>query len=335
MDLPKYDNSSRTGETGLTIVKEIVETKLDWIFRKNHQENDFGIDAYFDIITEKNSITGKSIAIQIKSGDSYFREPNEFGWTFRGEMKHLNYYLNHEIPVVIIIVNTQNKTCYWSLCDPYKTIRTGDNWKITIPSNQKLETQSKQSLLKYVSPVTDYVSQLDHFWKVNKMFLETDKIFLVVDKEDIENNSYSYLIDAFKRMEDSPELISHLNGKVDVSIHGYNEDPRELFEVNEVMQWARKVFTEISGLAYFLVKDPITAQFFKVLFVAHVDFKVQKKDYESSKNYIEYETESSWKFTEKVFENLNDFQDKHNISDETNKLLSKQVVELFSGVNIS
>jgi hypothetical protein len=330
MDLPKYDKSSKTGEVGLTIVKEIVENKLNWIFRKNHQETDFGIDAYFDIIAEKNSITGKSIAVQIKSGDSYFKEPNELGWTFRGEMKHLNYYLNHEIPVIIIIVDIENKSCYWNLCDPYKTVKAGDNWKMTIPSNQKLDTKSKQSLLKFVSPVTDYVSQLDLYWTINKLFLDTERVFFVVSKDDIIKNSYSYLRDAFKRLEDNPELILHLRGKVDVTIHGYDDDPRELFEIKEVLAWTRKVLPKISGLAYFLNKDK-AGQFLKTLFVSHIDFILIKKDPKASKNYIKFDKEEYWKFIDLVFENLNDFQDKHNISHETNEILSKQVIEYITG----
>jgi len=41
--------------------------------------------------------------------------------------------------------------------------------------------------------------------------------------------------------------------------------------------------------------------------------------------------ESSLKFINKVFKNLNDFQDKHNISHETNEALSNQIINLFSG----
>ena len=121
MKLPKYDGPAKKGEEGATIVKAIVEEDLKWIFRKNHQENDFGIDAYIDLITDKNYVTGKSIAIQIKTGDSYFKEQNETGWIFRGKLKHLNYYLNHDIPVIIVLVDDQNKSAYWCLCDPSKT----------------------------------------------------------------------------------------------------------------------------------------------------------------------------------------------------------------------
>jgi hypothetical protein len=78
MELPKYSQSSKTGEDGITIVKNIVENELKWVFRKNHQENDFGIDAYFDVISEIGQVTGKSIAVQIKTGKSYFTEKKRF-----------------------------------------------------------------------------------------------------------------------------------------------------------------------------------------------------------------------------------------------------------------
>ncbi len=96
------------------------------------------------------------------------------------------------------------------------------------------------------------------------------------------------------------------------------------------MRWAKQVFPQISGLAYFLNKEP-TGQFLKVLFIAHVKFKVIKKDLKASKNYIEYDSKSSLSFINKVFDNLNDFQDKHNISEETNKKLSFQIMNFFSG----
>ncbi len=128
MQLPTYKKSSKLGEIGLSIVKDIIESELDWIFRKNHQEHDFGIDAYIDINTEFGHITGKSIALQVKTGASYFSETNSFGWVYRDSIEHLNYYLNHQIPVVIILVNNLERKVYWCLCDsekPNKLVRTG------------------------------------------------------------------------------------------------------------------------------------------------------------------------------------------------------------------
>lgn len=74
MKLPNYNNSSKKGEDGITIIKSIVEKELDWIFRPNHKEHDFGIDAYLDVIAEFGQVTGKTIAAQVKTGESYFKE---------------------------------------------------------------------------------------------------------------------------------------------------------------------------------------------------------------------------------------------------------------------
>ena len=213
MNLPKYDDSSKKGEDGITIVKNIVENELKWVFRKNHQEYDFGIDAYVDVISELREVTGKSIAVQIKTGQSYFKEKNDFGWVFRGKLQHLNYYLNHDIPVVIILVNDLSNLAYWTVCEPKKTIRSGESWKITVLSNQILSINSKNDLKKYVSPLTDYVSQLEHFWKGNKFFLEYQRLILVVSKEDIEKRNLNNLVSVFERIQDNSELIINYKDK--------------------------------------------------------------------------------------------------------------------------
>lgn len=323
MELPKYDNSSKKGEDGATIVKAIIEGELKWIFRKNHQETDFGIDAYIDLITDKGHVTGKSIALQIKTGDSYFKEQNERGWIFRGELKHLNYYLNHDIPVIIVLVDDQNKSAYWCLCDPSETERTGENWKITVPFNQKLDASSKLELSKYISPVTDYVSQLEHFWNVNKLLKDQERIVFVVDKSDIEKKNYSQLIMAFARLEVNDELILNLKGKVDVWIHGYDEDKRELYEIKEVKEWLTTVFKKINSWTYFLAMDK-SSQFLKLLFICHAKIK------RITLGKIEYETSYSANFISELFTGLNEFCYKHNISMSTNMELSKKLIDYLS-----
>jgi hypothetical protein len=311
MELPKYDRNAKKGESGIGIVKSIVENELNWIFRKNHQEDDFGIDAYFDIIADFGQVTGKTIAVQVKTGKSYFKETNELGWVFRGEMKHLNYYLNHDIPVIIILVDEIKKVANWCLCDPQKTIKAGESWKITVPFKQVLSSTSKDELLKYISPINDYVSQLEHFWEMNKVLLKNQRLLLVVGKNDIETLKYTDLISVFARFEVNPELINHLRGKVDVSIDGYDFDKRELFEIPEVIEWIKGVFPKIDSWIYFLATDKMSA-FLKVIFFAHAKIIKQKN------NQVEFVPKHSAKFIQALFDGLNKFCDKHNISDEIN-----------------
>lgn len=62
---------------------------------------DYGIDA---IIESKNDkyLSGKMIAVQIKSGDSYFKEQKDNCVIYGGDIKHY-YWLNHSLPVIIVL----------------------------------------------------------------------------------------------------------------------------------------------------------------------------------------------------------------------------------------
>ncbi len=240
MKLPKYQKSIHKGEIGLTITKKTIEKDLGWMFRRNHQEHDFGIDAFIDIINNFGEITGKTIALQIKTGNSYFSKENELGWEYRGHLSHLNYYLNHDIPVLIFLVNDETEEIFWAHCNPEKTTRTGDSWKITIPKKQKLTQNSKLDIKEFISPEVDYVSQLEHYWKINDFLKTREKILLIVAKEEIIHKKFENLLLMFDRFENSGEdLIIHFREKVDILIDGYNEDNRELNEIPEVMDWVR------------------------------------------------------------------------------------------------
>lgn len=213
--------------------------------------------------------------------------------------------------MVIVIVDDETKTAYWEVCVAEKTTKAGESWKITIPSSKVLSKDSKEELLNYISPITDYVSQIEHFWQVNKMLMDNQRMLFVVGQDDILSKNYSDLIAAFSRLEVNTDLIKHCRGKVDVSIHGYDNDPRELFEIPEVMEYVREIFIKIDSWTYFLAMDE-KAHFLKVLFIAHAKFKRLEP------GKLEYEKAHSADFISNLFDGLNKFCDKHNISYEIN-----------------
>jgi len=321
MELPKYNQSSRTGEDGITILKRIVEKELGWIFRVNHKEHDFGIDAYIDIVTDIGQVTGKTIALQIKTGDSYFKEKDNTGWIYRGELSHLNYYLNHDIAVVIILLNEKDEKAYWCYCDPSKTSRTGENWKIIVPFEQVINEHAKPDLLKYVSATKDYVSQLEHFWSVNKELAECGSLNLVVDKADILKLTNFDIKNVFERLQVNNELVTKMREKVDIWIHGYNEDSRELYEIPEIKEWIFKAFEDISGWTYFLAKERYSS-FLKILQLCKMKITpIKGSEYLQDglkRKKIEIDFASGAPFLRDLFDDLNSFCDKHKISDEIN-----------------
>ena len=51
-----------------------------WLFKRTHQEHDYGIDGYIDIVTEDGHVTGQMFASQIKCGKSFFQEKTKDGY---------------------------------------------------------------------------------------------------------------------------------------------------------------------------------------------------------------------------------------------------------------
>ena len=76
----------------------IVSEEFDWLFKRNHQEHDFGIDGQIEVVTKAGAVTGQTLARQIKCGASFLKEPNRWGYVYRGEEKHFHYLANYPTP---------------------------------------------------------------------------------------------------------------------------------------------------------------------------------------------------------------------------------------------
>lgn len=310
MDLPKSNKSNKIGRKGVNILTSLVEEQLDWLLRINHQEDDYGIDAYIDIITEEGNLTGKSIAVQIKSGQSYFKQKNEYGWIYSGELKHLNYYLNHEIPVILVIIDTDSQKAYWEICNAEQTEKSSKGWSIVIPFHQELNKDSKQELSKFISPIIDYVSQLEVQWRTNEFLKKFKRVLLIVGKEEILKLDYQPLVSALTYITSNKDLMYKYRGKIEIAIHGYDQDKRQLYEIDEVKEWIVNILDNLRGLTFFLVNN-LNAQFLRLFLYSQIDFDViegsEQIENGIEKRKLEYDSKDSVKVLYKLFDDLNMF----------------------------
>jgi hypothetical protein len=129
---PKRTDAQKTGRVGETFVQYFVTAKLGWVFRPVHREDDFGIDGYVDVL-ESGNVTGKSLAIQVKCGQSYLNKTTPGGFKYSGSKSHLNLYLNLDLPVILVIVDDSLEEAYWVEFEIEKTSPAGDGWWIEIP----------------------------------------------------------------------------------------------------------------------------------------------------------------------------------------------------------
>ena len=126
-------NVSRTGTYRIAAIFE----KIGFVFREQPIE-DYGIDA---IIEERGAdcLTGKLIGVQIKCGNSFFQETDGDKIIYRGESKHLDYWLNYALPVIIVLYNPDEDFCVYESISSDKVIRTRKNWKIKVDTNNRLD----------------------------------------------------------------------------------------------------------------------------------------------------------------------------------------------------
>lgn len=333
MELPKQNRANRIGRKGVAILTRIVEIELDWNLRLNHLEDDFGIDAYIDLVTKEGNLTGKSIALQIKSGESYFKQKSEYGWKYHGENRHLNYYLNHDIPVVIVIVDTESEKAFWVLCDPEQTEGGRNGWTITIPFENEITTKSKSELENFVSPTIDYVSQLEDYWETNKLLKSSSRILLIAGREDIESENYQPIIVALNRIASNKDLLYQHKENIEISIHGYNDDPRELHQIKEVKKWVTRILDNVKGLSFFLVKKD-HPQFIKLLLFSQIKIDVVKGsehiDQGRLRRKVEFESKDMVEIMKLLFNNLNEFCEANRIPLSVNKEISTNIIDCFT-----
>ena len=117
--------------------------KLGFIFREQ-RVGDYGIDAIVEP-KKQDYLSGKLIAVQIKSGDSYFKEIDNDCVVFRGDIKHYNYWINHSLPVIIVLYSPNTDKCIWEVVNKQTAQVCKSGWKILIPCTQTIES-SKEAL---------------------------------------------------------------------------------------------------------------------------------------------------------------------------------------------
>lgn len=140
--MPKRKGSAKVATAGVTRTKLYVEEELGWLFREQPTE-DFGIDAHVEVV-DGEDVRGRLLALQIKSGKSWFKEPaHDDGWWHRPDEDHVQYWLNHSLPVVIVMYDPRTRLCHWQLANRSALQRSSKGgWKLLIPKSQVLDSSA-------------------------------------------------------------------------------------------------------------------------------------------------------------------------------------------------
>lgn len=256
---PKVNKKNFTSDSGVNYVSTVINDELGWIFRKNNNETDYGIDGFIDIVTEEGAVTGQSFAVQIKSGTSFFKHKTVNGYIYYGESKHLNYYRNQLLPLLLIICSPEDKTCLFAIFDELTIEPSGEGWKLSIKNTNVFGIQSKNNLLNLLPPLKDDIDEIKEHWAFNDKLATAGVIFYAIDRDDIKKCNSQYFLQFIERLCVNDNLCRKVQGKLEIMIDGYNHDKRELYEIPEIRKWFKKV--DKSNIAWFYFCNTISPSF--------------------------------------------------------------------------
>jgi len=205
----KKERFLNTERIGVSKVESIFLREFNWIPRTLFQ-TDVGIDMTVEISNE-GIPTGQLIAIQIKSGESYFSEESNGNIIYRGTIGHLNYWLNHSLPVIIVLYNPKTDLTIWEEITEKKAIKTEKAWKVKIPKTNKLDSTQKRDLIK-TNKLPAYLQRFQRL-SVDKglmEYIDGSGILIVEVEEWINKSSGRAIIKISKVLNGQDVLISEI-----------------------------------------------------------------------------------------------------------------------------
>ena len=175
--------SDNTERVGVNAVEKIFLDDFKWVFREQ-TVSDYGIDAIVESFDDDDKPSGKLIALQIKTGASYFKEKKDNDYVFRGEPRHLEYWTNHALPVFIVLHNPENGMTLWQKIERRLVTETERGWSITIPSGNVLDKDAKKFFEAAMAPDDEAMRRFTFAVDLDmmKVFAEHDEVYLRMDR---------------------------------------------------------------------------------------------------------------------------------------------------------
>jgi hypothetical protein len=279
MNKARFDSTERLGVNAV----EKIFLQFNWIPRTVFQ-TDVGLDMLVEICTSGNP-TGHFIGVQIKSGDSYFKEKRNNSVVFRPKSTHVDYWINNSLPILIVLHNPQTEQIIWQVVSNRTIESTGRNFKLKIPLTNNLEKRHSFKIEKLTvrSPL------LNQF---QKLLLDQPIINLLKNYEKV-------VVDIGICYKDS-------SGKANIRVFHVTSD-KEIRELNEGEEYNEE---EEDGrieqrLIHEFSSSGVRSYQSLYYFYKWANFKLDESFYETFSNYSEGE-EPSYKivFYEDKYSNI-------------------------------
>lgn len=326
MLFPKRNISNLNGMTGETFFQHFVNEEMNCIYHKINQENDFGIDGYIELV-ENGYVSGKLIGVQIKHGNSFFRSKTLGGYKYIGENKHLNYYLNNQSPIFIVILDQEFTRMNWVQFKIEKTMPLQENgWWIEVPKENELKINFENAIFKMAGPIIDFEKQIQMNWTIANLLQDSDHITIAITKEEIENESFNFINNFIDSLSRNKEMLLDSRSSLDIFFPEYAEESCEIFQIPEIMQWLKKSI-EIGIPWFYFLNNKWENAGLILLFHAYciLDNAMRREN----GFLVKFNNDELTKFFEINFYSMNNFMEKNGIDMEINIEITEGILTFF------
>lgn len=168
--------ANHTERIGINHVAEIAE-RNNWMFREQ-PVNDIGIDAYMEF-AESSGKSKQLLALQIKSGSSWFKERKDENYIFRDINERQYYYwTTNSLPCIVVLYNPDDNTCIWQKLTSDTIKRTsngkGKSFFVEVPISQMFLSEKSNEKLVSFTNLPEYIANYN-FLLSQKEFMEALK----------------------------------------------------------------------------------------------------------------------------------------------------------------
>ena len=297
---------SNTERIGVYATALLVTKELDWIFREQPIV-DVGIDA---LIEQKinGEPTGKFISVQIKTGGGNFHN-SENSLTLYVTKIHYNYWLNSNLPVIIVAhLPDINKTT-WEIANEETFKKTPTQWKIQIPKTKELNEKSIIELNNIISGN----NQTDFELQVKNEELSQSEIDKIVQNAGLFVECIKNLTNIADLIEKLGEHTTKQRKKIDKFVS------RDLTETDKEVKRSFKIYSESMNSITYKLNHEI--EDFAYYFAK--GFRAQEKI-----SIIVYYVEQDYKVLQEILDSLIKLKPNIRESIESMKYLRNSVSEV-------
>ncbi len=142
----------QVGGAGTSEVTAAFE-RLGWGVVENAR-HDLGTDLITLARDARLFDLGLPVGVQVKAGDSYFREPARdcddalLGWWFRdSDRSHVDAWVRHGMPHLLVLHDLDTRTSYWVHVTAEAVVSTGKGAKVLVPVANTVDEEHRDALL--------------------------------------------------------------------------------------------------------------------------------------------------------------------------------------------